>query len=195
MHWYYAKRSDGKVAITLDNNVWNFLFNGNVDLVSELPPDRFAIYITREVEIETFAIPDRESKKELKDYIATTIAACGIKTTSIFGFAHEGPGPQRHGGFDVGVWQSQTETEFYAAIRHRFLVGKSEKNSKLFDNEGDAAVAAKSFSSIVLTCERPNKPGPLSFAAAHGGKVLYLHGFEQSGLTLREFIEDFYQKT
>jgi hypothetical protein len=94
----------------------------------------------------------------------------------------------------VGVWRSQTETEFYAAIRQRFLVGKSQKKSELSDNEGDAAVAAKSFSSIALTCELPNKPGPLSFASAHGGKVLYLDGFKQSGLTLRGLIEDFYQK-
>ena len=193
MQWHYAKRSDGKVAITLDNNVWNFLFNNKIDLDSELPQDRFAIYITREVEIETFAIPDHESKKELKEYITRTIAACGIETTWVFGFAHEGSGPQRHGGFDVGVWQSQTETEFYAAIRQRFLVGKSQKNSELFDNEGDAAVAAKSFSSIALTCECPNKPGPLSFAATHGGKVLYLQGFERSGLTLRGFVENFCQ--
>lgn len=194
MHWNYTKRSDGKIAITLDNNVWNFLFDRNIDLASELPPDRFSIYITREVEIESSAIPGHESKKELKGYIARTIAACGITTTSVFGFAHEGPGPQRLGGFDVGVWQSQTETEFYAAIRGRFLVGKGQKNSELFDNEGDAAVAAQSFSSIALTCERSSKQGPLSFAAAHGGKVLYLDGFEHSGVTLGRFIEDYYQK-
>jgi hypothetical protein len=77
-----------------------------------------------------------ESKKELKEYIDKTIAACGIKTTYVFGFAHEGPGPQRHGGFDVGVWQSRKEREFYAAIQERFLIGKRLKNSELYDNEG-----------------------------------------------------------
>ena len=90
-----------------------------------------------------------------------------IETTWVFGFAREEPGPEKHGGFDVGLWQSPTEPEFYAAIHERFLTGKSEKKSQLSDNEGDAAVTAKSFSSIALTCERPNKPGPLSFAATH----------------------------
>ena len=52
MHWQYVKRSDGRIAITLDNKVWNFLFQRNVDLAAELPLDRFAIFITREVEIE-----------------------------------------------------------------------------------------------------------------------------------------------
>lgn len=177
MQWQFTKRTDGKIAITLDNNVWNFLFDQQINLAAELSSERFAIYITREVEIETLAIPNHKSKKELKEYIDKTIEACGIETTYVFGFAHEGPGPQRHGGFDVGVWQSRTETEFYAAIRERFLIGKSQKKSELSDNEGDAAVAAQSFSSIAPTCERPNKPGPLSFAAAHGGKVLYLATF------------------
>jgi hypothetical protein len=194
MHWQYTKRPDGKIAITLDNNVWNFLFDKNIDLASELPADLFTIHITREIEIETLAIPDRDSKKALKEYIAGTIASCGIKTTWVFGFAHEGPGPQRHGGFGVGTWQSQTEQEFYAAIRERFLIGKSQKNSMLSDNEGDAAVAAKSFSSIALTCELPDKIGPLRFASEHGGKVLYLESFERSGLTLRVYIETLYQE-
>jgi hypothetical protein len=72
-------------------------------------------------------------------------------------------------------------------------VGKSHKKSQLSDNEGDAAVAAQSFSSLAITCELPGKPGPLRFAAEHGGKVLYLDTFRGSGLTLREFIENFYQ--
>ena len=193
MHWQYVKRSDGRIAITLDNKVWNFLFQRNVDLAAELPLDRFAIFITREVEIEKDAIPGNESKRDLRQYIARTVAMAKIETTWVFGFAREEPGPERHGGFDVGLWQSPTETEFYAAIHERFLTGKSEKKSQLSDNEGDAAVTAKSFSSIALTCERPNKPGPLSFAATHGGKVLHLDRFDASGLTLREFIEHFYQ--
>jgi hypothetical protein len=193
MQWQYTKRSDGKIAITLDNNVWNFLFDRNIDLAAELPPECFAIFITREVEIEKDAIPEKETTIALKRYIMRTIASADIRTTSVFGFAHEGPGPQRHGGFDVGVWQSPTETEFYAAIRDRFLIGKSQRNSQLSDNEGDAAVAAQSFSSLAITCELPGKPGPLRFAAEHGGKVLYLDAFGGSSLTLREFIENFYQ--
>ena len=189
-----TKRQAGKIAITLDNNVWNFLFDRNIDLASELPADIFVISITREVEIEASAIPHLDSKKALKEYIARTVASCGIETTWVFGFAHEGPGPQRYGGFGVGVWQSPAETEFYATIRERFLEGKSQKKSQLFDNEGDAAVAAKSISSIAITCELPDKPGPLRFAAQHGGNVLYLQEFDTSGMTLRRYIESFYQR-
>ena len=67
MQWQYRKRSDGIIAITLDNNVWDFLFQRKLDLASELPSDQFAIIIPREVEIETFAIPANDSKIALKE--------------------------------------------------------------------------------------------------------------------------------
>ena len=197
MHWQYTKRADGKIAITLDNNVWNFLFDRvdrGLNLALELPSDKFAIFIPREIEIETEAIPVNDSKTALKDYIARTRDDCHIRTTSVFGFAKKGPGPQRFGGFGHGTWQSQTAREFYAVISEQYLLGKSEKNSQLTDNEADAAVAANSFFSIVLTCEFPKTTGPLRFASEHGGKILYLRDFDQSGLTLRAYIEAFYKQ-
>jgi hypothetical protein len=194
MHWQYTKRPDGKIAITLDNNVWDFLFQKGMDLASELPSAEFAIFITREVEIETLAIPTTISKIALKDYIARAIVRCDIKTTSVFGFATNGPGPQRVGGFGQGTWQSQTETEFYAAIRERYLIGRRETHSQLTKNEADAAVAAQSFFSIALTCELPNTSGPLRFAAENGGKILYLEGFDRNGLTLKAYVTTVYQQ-
>ena len=145
MSWQYTKRADGLIAVTLDNNVWDFLFKKKIDLAAELPANEFAIFITREVEIESTAIPDTESKSKLKDYIAQTINRCGLKTTSIFGFAHGGPGPQRVGGFDQGTWQSRTEREFYHVIRPLYLEGRKETNSQLNQNEADAAVAHNPF--------------------------------------------------
>jgi hypothetical protein len=189
MNWQYTKRSDGLIAITLDNNVWDFLFESKIDLAAELPSDEFAIFVTREVEIESMAIPpDTEARTMLKEYIDRTIAQCDIRITSVFGFATEGPGPQRMGGFGQGTWQSQTEREFYNAIRQQYLFGKKETNSQLTKNEGDAAVAAQSFFSIALTCEKPTKSGPLRFAAEHGGKVLFLRDLERSGKTLKASI-------
>jgi hypothetical protein len=195
MMWPYTRRSDGRIAVTLDNNVWNFLFDRKIDLAAELTPAEFALFITREVEIEGMAIPDEASKAPLKDYIARTRAACSVRTTSVFGFATTSGGPQRLGGFDQGTWQSQTEREFYDAIKKEgYLLGKSEKNSKLTGNEGDAAVAAQSFFSIALTCERSNKRGPLRFAAEHSGKVLCLGKFDSTGLNLKEYITDFHNQ-
>ncbi len=192
MPWQFTKRSDDRIAVTLDNNVWNFFFQNDTNLAAELTQDRFAVFITREVEIETLAIPNDEVRDALKRYIAGTIEACGIETTWVFGFAREGPGPERYGGFDVGTWQSNTEQEFYAAIQQRFLDGRGMRKSELSTNEGDAAVGAQSFFSIALTCEKPMKQGPLRFAREHGGAVLYLPDLEHSGQTLREYVESYY---
>jgi hypothetical protein len=194
MNWQYTKRDDGKIDVTLDNNVWNFLFDRSLDLASELPSDVFVISIPREVEIEKDAIPPKESKAPLIAYIARTIEDCAIETTSVFGFGREGPGPQRVGGWDKGTWQSRPESEFYAAIRERFLIGQPEMGSQLDRNEGDAAVAAKSLSSIVLTGESRKVNGPLRYAFDHGGAVLYLDRFDVSGQTLREYIVSFNQQ-
>jgi hypothetical protein len=189
MHWQYKKRADGKIAVTLDNNVWHFLSQKELNLALELPPDEFAIYIPREVEIEAEKTP-----VDVKGYIARTIADCGIKTTSVFGFAREASGHQRHGGFGQGTFQSQTEREFYAAISERFLVGRREKGSGLTENEADAAIAAQSFFSIVLTCESRKVNGPLRYAADHGGKILYLDGFDPCKQTLKACIKALHQQ-
>jgi hypothetical protein len=194
MNWPYTKRQDGKIAINLDSNVWDFLFERNITLSNELPTDEFAIFVTREVEIEKLTIPNDISKTPLKKFIEETIVACGIETTSVFGFFVSGQTHQRVGGFDQGTWQSETERQYYAAMPKNYLAGKKPKNSTLTTNEGDAAVGAQSFFSIVLTCEKPKKPGPLRFAAEHGGKILYLGDFDNSGLTLKEFIIAFYKK-
>ena len=76
------------------------------------------------------ATPDTEAKELLKGYIGTTIAQCGIKTTAVFGFATDGRGPQRVGGWDEGTWQSQTERGFYDAIRQQYLLGVTPQNGQ-----------------------------------------------------------------
>jgi len=185
-----------KIALTLDNNVWDFLFLRGIDLAMELPSDEFTISITREVEIETLAIPPKESKEALKAYIDQTIEKCDIRTTSVFGFAHNNPNkPQTMGGFGQGTWQSEAAAKFYKEISPLYLIGKKDTNSLLSGNQADAAVAAKSLSSIALTCESPLKSGPLRYASEHGGKVLYLGDFDASGQTLRDFIKAFHTKT
>jgi hypothetical protein len=198
MSWPYTQREDGKIAVTIDNNVWNFLFDRRMNLASELPSAKFALFVPREVEIESLAIKDtNEYKGKLIDYIRKTLTDrnINITTTSTFGFAEmSAGGPQRVGGFG-GTFQSQIEHEFYELISGQFLLGKKKKGSELTADEADAAVAVQSSFSVVLTCERPNKKGPLRVAAEHGGKVLYLAKFDQSGVSLKEYIEKCYQQT
>jgi len=65
---------------------------GNLVLSTELPCDAFALFITREVEVEGRAIPDDAVKAPLKEYIQRTIEQCGIQTTS----GNRIPSPRSH---------------------------------------------------------------------------------------------------
>lgn len=183
---HYQRRSDGMIAVTVDSNVWNLFHDLDLCLVLELPPEKFRLYIPREVEIEIAAIPARKDKADLKQYIRAQIIECDIQTTAVFGFAHQGEGPQRHGGFGFGTFQSENERQFYDAVRDRFLIGKSSTKSLLTKNEADAVLGASSLSSVVLTLDL--KPGPLKFAQDNGGKVLDMRPFCASRISLADFI-------
>jgi hypothetical protein len=117
-----------------------------------------------------------------------------ITTNWMFGFDRHESGLQRNGGWDRGTWQSGTERDFYTEIEEKFLNRQRKMGSQLSKNEADAAVAAKSFSSIVLTCESRRVNGPLSYAADRGGAVLYFDRFDASKQTLRECIVSYYQQ-
>ncbi|WP_415540118.1 hypothetical protein [Gluconobacter oxydans] len=186
----YQSRLDGLIAVTIDSNVWNLLFDLKLDLAAELPSGRFKLFIPREVEIELAAIPERTDKQALKYYIRTQIAAARVQTQWVFGFALDGDGPQRCGGFDIGTWQSETERKFYDLIRERYLLGKTATNSQLTRNEGDAALGANSFSSVVLTLDL--KPGPLTVAQENGGKILDMRPFREAGIGLASYVIAYY---
>ncbi len=88
--WRYESRPDGRVSVSLDNNIWDWLFDrqGTFRLSEELPSNRFVLVIPREVEIKHQAIPvHKPGKLEKRDFISETIRSCGIRTVGYFGFA------------------------------------------------------------------------------------------------------------
>lgn len=188
---HYQRRSDGLIAVMVDSNVWNLFHALDLCLALELPPEKFRLYIPREVEIEIAPLSAREDKADLHQYIRAQIIKCDIPTTAVFGVAHQGEGPQRHGGFGFGTFQSECERQFYDLVRDRFLIGKSSRKGILTGNEADSALGAASFSSVVLTCDL--KPGPLKFAQDNGGKVLDMKPFCASRISLAEFIAAYHE--
>ncbi|WP_115005125.1 hypothetical protein [Xanthomonas campestris] len=188
------------IAVYIDSCAWNYLQEKAVDLVAELPPDRYALYLTREVEIEIEAIPDDEKRQQLKAYIRDNIESSSIKTTSVFGFKTFEPDgspskAQVYGGFGQGAFQFSTDREFYAfpGIKSQ-LIGKTPRRSGLSANQADVSLAARSFGSVVLTNDQ--KAGPLRMASELGGKVVYLAAqVERSGLTLGQYIASLQQVT
>jgi hypothetical protein len=167
--------------------VWNFLFERSMDLTIELPRDEFCICLVGE--IAQFEIPPiATSKPALKKFIDATIQNHGIKIRRRFGF-HDSSLPndeQRIGGFGYGDWQSTNEAAFIE--QQKSALGKAKKPStKLYRNEADISLAALAFENVVLTCDK--KPGPLKTAYEQGGKVVFLQDFDESGLSLRDYVK------
>lgn len=172
--WQYEPRPDGRVSVSLDNNIWDWLFDrqDSFRLSEELPSGRFALVIPREVEIEHQAIPvHKPGKLEKRAFIAETIRSCSIRTVGYFGFAAPPGVVNRCLGFDCGTWMSELERARTQAMRH-FLESK-ERPTGLVGNETDLRLAVLAFSSVVLT--RDSEPGPLQFARQRGGKVLLVN--------------------
>ena len=188
-----------KLPISIDCCAWNYLFDHEVDLANSLPAERFALTMTREVEIEISSIPDAgkdgSDKRPLKEYIANSIALNNSQTSFVFGFASVEPDGslspvQVFGGFDQGTFQSDSDREWYGSSDvQKQLNGKKVRPSGLLGNQADAAVAVRSFDCVVLTNERKSKGGPIKLAAEQNGNIAYLEDFESSGLLLAEFIE------
>lgn len=174
------------IDVYIDGNVWNFLFERQIDLAAELPRDEFRIVMTREAEFEVPPIPPE--KAGLKAFIEASITRCGIRTDVLFGFYDESlpPDEQRVGGFGVGRWASREEVAFMHQHRTPSRAAKKRKTG-LYDQEADISLAARAIHSVVLSLDA--KAGPINDAHKRGGKVVFLTDFDGSGMSLREFIE------
>ena len=188
-----------KTSVFIDSCAWNYLFDNRVDLSEVFPSNQYALFVTREIEIEHLAIPDigkdGADKRELKSYIATAIASHNVQTTSVFGFAsYDADGSlsevQVYGGLDQGAWQSEDDRRWYDSNEvKQHLNCQAVKGSGLSKNQADASLAVRSFDSVILTGELRGKTGPLALAADQGGRIVYLGEVEQSGLSLKDYFE------
>lgn len=187
------------VHVFIDSCAWNFLFLAAIDLNIELPPERYRLHLTREVEIELAAIPNigkgGKDNRALKRYIATSTEQAEVTTTGTFGFQTFDPDGtpskvQTYVGFGQGTFQSDKDRAYYASPEIRAqIIGKRRTGSGLSANQADAALAAHAADAIVLTDERPTKPGPLKLAASKGAKIVYLSAqVAPSGLGLGAFL-------
>jgi hypothetical protein len=62
----YRTRTHGRIAVTIDSNVWDLFHRLDLRLSTELPNNRFLLFIPREIEIEIVAIPAHHDKEALK---------------------------------------------------------------------------------------------------------------------------------
>jgi hypothetical protein len=68
-------------------------------------------------------------------------------------------------------------------------LGDTKKpKTRLYKNEADISIAARSFQSVVLSLDS-KKNDPIATAFKQGGKVVNLANFDKSGLSLADFIK------
>ena len=179
--------ADMPIDLYIDNDVWDFLFERKLDLAVELPHGEYCLFLTREAEFEIPPIP----KPQLKAFIEATIKKCGIETCRLFGFydASHSPDEQRVGELDEGCWASPRALAFIEEQKTK--LGKIKKPAtRLFYNEADIALAARSFDSVVLSLNKGR--GPLKEAKKQGGRVIFLTDFDKAGISLGQFIKTVY---
>jgi hypothetical protein len=182
-----------RLNVYIDSNVWNFLFERQIDLAVALPSDKFCLSIPCEVELEIGAInPSVKPEKEpLKTFIEATIAERGVRTDAFFGFYNASlpHDEQRAGGFGWGRFPSPEEVESYKAMAQRIAARQTANkrpSTPLYKDEADISLAVRAVHSVVLSLDA--KPGHIPDASQRGGKVVFLTEFDTSGLSLSEFI-------
>jgi hypothetical protein len=182
------------IGVFIDNNIWDFLFKHQLDLSAELPRPEFALCITSEAEFEHRALEHR--KPELWAFINQAQRDASVDTDAYFGFADPElpPHEQRVGGWDFGRFISEEEGKFIAEQRQLNRPSHSTLNEKtrLFKQEADISLGARSFQSVVLTLDA--KGGPLKDALNLGGMVLALTNFDPHTQKLSNVVRTAFKK-
>lgn len=192
------------IPVTIDSCTWNYFFDNQYDLCVQLPPDRFSLSITREVELEILQIPDEShgvDRRALKQYVNQSIECRQVRTTYSFGFRDlDNPEePPRYGGFGQGSFETDAQQDWRQREKTKEFVqagyeAKQRTTTVLRKDEADVALAVASMASVLITVDekkgaRANKKGPIYDAAINGGFVVFVQDVESSGLALAEFIE------
>jgi len=180
------------IDIYLDNNIFDFLYETNIDIVHEFPKELFRLCITKEIKFETEPIQDIAKQQFIQNLIEKD-----IKIIALFGFGDErhSPDKQRVGGWDDdgAGWDADAEENerYRAELNKKFLVEIKNPKHDLYKEEADIDLAVRSIKNIVLTFDKKEhkKKGPLNDAYEKGYKVVFLTGFDTSKDTLNLFVK------
>lgn len=168
------------ISLFFDSNAWDVFFDRGIDLHLELPSDQFFMQITREAEFEIPHMPPDKRR-----YVEAALNGKMISTDTYFGFYDESlpPEQQRVAGFNCGRFAS--EEELAVLRKERSSVGPTMRPTRLYKNEADVSLAARSSVSVVLTCD---EKGALKRAKTmYGGTVVDLKKWK-TGESLATFI-------
>ena len=170
-------------SLYIDSNVWNLLYDWEINLRKEFPKDKYELMIVGEQQLENKAIVHNDG---LASYVEKYMVIWDVKVDRYFGFFDErhNEDDQRVGGFSNGRYIQDDESDFIE--KYSGSLKNKKKRSGLYRNEADLSLAARSVHSIVLTFD--TKKGPLKWAKDQGHKIIDLNGFDRSS-SLSSFVQ------
>ena len=173
--------------IYIDNNVWNYFFENDINLESYFPKNEFSLLITTHGRFEVQQMPD--SCLDMKQYIETSLSLY-VSVDGIFGFYDPSlpDNEQRVCGFDQGRFTSLEESSIRSELQIKYGTKKKRKETQiLFQQEADIELASRSTQGVVITFDV--KRGPLLEAKEKGGNVVMLSSNEASKLPVEQFMK------
>lgn len=174
------------IDIYLDNNVFDYLYENNIDILKEFPNNKFSLKITKEISFEVEAITNLDKQNFIKNLSY-------IEICPIFGFNDNNHSfnKQRNGDFDIGGFSSVKQYKYKEELKNKFLKLKKNPKHDLYKEEADIDLAVRSVEYIVLTLDekRKKKKGPLNDAHEKGYNVVFLTDFDLKKESLNNFVK------
>jgi len=117
--------------VFIDNNVWNYFFENQIQIDLYFPKEEFKLFITQQGEYEVEQMPD--SCAGLKKYVKDCLKIY-VTVERIFGFYNPSlpADQQRVAGFDQGRFSSDRENIVRSDLHSKYgSQKKTKRNSNL----------------------------------------------------------------
>jgi hypothetical protein len=178
------------VRVFLDNNMWNYLADNEIDLLHYFPSNSYELFITTHGKYEILQLVT-EDKQYVKEFALEALKSI-VREDAIFGFYSDlfPKEYQRASGFGVGRWFDKSESLVKSELISKYGTSKKRKESQiLFKEEADIELAARSKNSPVITFDA-NKSGPLLYALNQGWQVVSLDVDRSRSIPSSEFMQE-----
>lgn len=166
------------INIYIDHNIWDYLFENNIDIRDVFTKENFNICIAKHGRYEIDQLSKKPNKNNLRYFIESTMTHDDVLQQDTFGF-YESSHPdneQRSSGFGVGGFTSSSTNRMRKLLDELYPEKPKRKETLILTpNEADKELGAISVHDYVLT--QDIKPGPLKTAKENGGKIIYIQDF------------------
>lgn len=178
------------MRVFLDNNLWDYFADNDIDLLHYFPRDIYELCITTHGKYEILQLV-KEHKKYVRDFALKALGT-SVQEDAVFGF-YSALFPkeyQRSSGFGAGRFCSKSESLTRSELLSKYGTSEKRKESQiLFKQEADIELASRSKENPVITFDA-NKSGPLRYALEQGWKVISLDVARSIDVVPEKFMQE-----